>query len=173
MRSACNGRGLFFGNLLAVALTVGLGGCAGNGTGANDLVVTNDSQGAVEALVWAGDALPPDPETAVKKDDAIARTIHAGDVWRLDLPMRSGESVAASSVIATVAVRAQGEDLSQSRWINIDGARPWMIRVFGEAPNLRVARVVQQDDAGRMRRTVGVRPPPVGSTGGLGSGPQR
>lgn len=164
MRLACLGLGLLVASLV---------GCSGGGSGANELIVTNDSPGAIEALVWAGDALPPDPETPVKKDEAIAGTIDPGSAWRLDLPARSGESGAASSVVATVAVRAQGEDLSQSRWINVEGARPWMIRVFGEAPNLRVARVVQQDDPGRMRRTVGVRPPPVGSTGGLGSGPQR
>lgn len=163
MRSACIGLGL----LVAV-----LGGCAG-GSGANELIVTNDSPGVVEALVWAGDALPTDPESPVKRDDAIANAIDAGSAWRLELPARSGDSGAASSVVATIAIRAAGEDLSQSQWINVEGPRPWMIRVFGEAPNLRVARVVQQEDPGRMRRTVGVRPPPVGSTGGFGSGPQR
>ncbi|MBX3388099.1 MAG: hypothetical protein KF691_01445 [Phycisphaeraceae bacterium] len=164
MKLACIGLGL---------ITAALVGCAGVGTSSNELIVTNDSPSAVEALVWAGDALPPDPETPVKKDQAIAKQIDSGGTWRLDLPARSGETLSASSVIATVAVRAQDEDLGQSRWINIEGPRPWMIRVFGEAPNLRVARVLQQDDTGRMQRTVGVRPPPVGSTGGLGSGPQR
>ncbi|MBL8887687.1 MAG: hypothetical protein JNK16_13595 [Phycisphaerales bacterium] len=154
-------------------------GCAtgGGGTNANQLSVANDSLNTIEALVWAGDALPPDPNASLKQDAAIANTVPAGDLWRFDLPLRTASSDGATSdgatgIIATIAVRAQGQSLDQSQWINVEGPRPWAIRVFGEAPNLRVARVLQQDDTGRMQRTVGPRPPSV-VTGGFGSGPQR
>lgn len=150
-----------------------LGGCAGGAGSPNQLVVTNDSAGAIEAMVWAGDALPPDPQTPVKMEAAITNSIGAGQIWRVDLPERSAASQSASSTVATLAVRAQGEDIALSKWIDVEGVRPWVVRVFGESPNLRVARVIQQPDDGRMQRAIGPRPPSVGSTGGFGSGPQR
>jgi len=162
------------GFMLGIVLALALCACAGSGGGnPNQLVVTNDSLNAIEAMVWAGDALPPDPQTPVKADSAIAKSVPTGDIWRVDLPARTASSEGASSIIATVAVRAQGQDLGLSQWINVEGPRPWAIRVFGEAPNLRVSRVLPQEENGRMQRTVGPRPPSIGSTGGFGSGPQR
>lgn len=160
------------GFMLGIFLTLALGACAGNANNPNQLIVTNDSLNAIEAMVWAGDALPSDPQASLKQEAAISNSVAAGDVWRVDLPARTSASEGASSIIATVAVRAQGQDLGLSQWINVEGPRPFAIRVFGEAPNLRVARVLQQEDPGRMQRTIGPRPPPV-ATGGFGSGPQR
>lgn len=165
MKTLCLALGLF--------ASLVLGACAGSGgTNPNQLSVANDSLNVIETLVWAGDALPSDPNASLKQDAAIARTVPAGDLWRVDLPTRTAASEGASSIVATIAVRAQGQGLDQSQWINVEGPRPYAIRVFGEAPNLRVARVLQQDDTGRMQRTVGPRPPSV-VTGGFGSGPQR
>ncbi|MGH7244854.1 MAG: hypothetical protein ACREJD_15680 [Phycisphaerales bacterium] len=145
-------------------------GCSGGGTNPNQLIVNNDSNVSVAALVWAGDVLPTDPNAALKQDAAIAGTIAAGGSWRVDIPART---TGASSTVATVAVREEGQDLGTSQWINVEDPRPWMIRVFGESPNLRVARILQQTDDRQMQRTVGPRPPSVGPTGGFGSGPQR
>lgn len=157
--------------LLALLAALVLGGCAGSAGNPNELLVNNDSANTVEMMVWAGDALPKDPEAPLKQDAALTGTIEPGSSWRVDLPART--DAGASSVVATVAVRAQGEDLGSSQWINVEGQRPWIIRVFGQAPNLRVARVIQQNDERRMQRTVGPRPPSV-TTGGFGTaGPQR
>lgn len=155
--------------LSVAACLSALGGCSSGAATSNQLIVNNDSSVPVAALVWAGDALPSDPQASVKQDDAIAGTIASGGSWRVDIPARAP---GAPSTVATVAVREEGADLGTSQWINVEDPRPWMIRVFGESPNLRVARILQQADDRRMQRTVGPRPPSV-STGGFGSGPQR
>ncbi|MBL8877376.1 MAG: hypothetical protein JNM86_16415 [Phycisphaerae bacterium] len=168
-------RRLSFCGAISASLGVSaLVGCSSGGASPNQLIINNDSNVSVAALVWAGDALPSDPQASVKQDDAIAGTIAAGGSWHVDLPARTPGAPGGPSTatVATVAVREAGSDLATSQWINVEDPRPWMIRVFGESPNLRVARILQQSDDRRMQRTVGPRPPSV-STGGFGSGPQR
>ena len=157
--------------LCAVALV--LGGCANSNsstTPANALRVMNDALGPAVVSVWSGDAIPKDPKDPVKESAAVTQVIPQGDSWVVELADWTGPG--ASSVVAAVAVRGEGQDLSAAQWIDVDGQRPWTVRVFGEAPNLRVMRVYPATDPGRMQRTLGPRPPPIGTTGGLVS-PQR
>ncbi|MBS0190886.1 MAG: hypothetical protein U0573_03200 [Phycisphaerales bacterium] len=165
------GRGVVGGFFLA-CLVVMLGGCAGGGgSGApsNALKVMNDTPGEVVAMVWSGEALPKDPAEPVKESAAVTRTIPAGETWVVEL---AEWKTGASSVVATLAARGSGQDLSAAQWIDVEGARPWAVRVYGESPNLRVMRVYETTDSGKMGRTLGPRPPPVGTAGGL-VGPQR
>lgn len=159
--------------LLIAALSLVLAGCASDGgttTPPNALRVMNDALGPVVVSVWSGDAIPKDPQEPVKAEAAVTRTIPEGESWVVELAQWTGPG--ASSVVATAAVYGVGQDLGAAQWIDVEGQRPWTIRVFGEAPNLRVMRVYAATDPGRMQRTVGPRPPPVGTTGGLVS-PQR
>lgn len=160
--------------VIGLAFLAAVGGCAGQGAGsdapANALRVMNDAIGPAVVSVWSGDAIPKDPQEPVKESAAVTRTIPQGDTWVVELADWTGPG--ASSVVAAVAVRGEGQDLGAAQWIDVDGQRPWTVRVFGQAPNLRVMRVYPATDPGRMQRTLGPRPPPVGTTGGLVS-PQR
>lgn len=162
--------------LLIAALSLVFVGCASDGataTPANALRVMNDALGPVVVSVWSGDAIPKDPQEPVKAEAAVTRTIPEGESWVVELAQWTGGGGAgASSVVATAAVYGAGQDLGAAQWIDVEGQRPWTIRVFGQVPNLRVMRVYAATDPGRMQRTVGPRPPPVGTTGGLVS-PQR
>ncbi len=165
-----------FGALFTLACSL-LVGCAA-GPGEDELRVMNDSKGSVAVDLWSGDGLPKDPTQGMREEAAERQTLPPGGTWKVTLAKRTPEGPvgAASSVVAMLAVRGEAEPTTAAQWIALEGTRPpggWAVRVFGESPNLKVARVSSAQESDRMERTLGPRPPSIGTMGGASPGPQR